>query len=285
MTASAVTLQDWGLLEMVYLLATLANDADHMPSLLHALGAELDVTSTGGPETWGVGYYADGRALIIKKPGSILNERSVYGLAPQVRSRIVIACNKPGPNRESAPPFRFRRWLFGFTGNLDPLLGLRETIAEKLPDFIRSEIREHTPGGLAFGMLLAELHRANQLEDVLIDGAQLASALARTTETVLRLSTEAEGGPAKASLVASNGRVVLVSNGGAPIRRKLQAGLERLPDGPPDPAMTDFKELAAALKHFRAVVVAPGPVDGPDWTEIEEGKTLAIDSQLGVTEL
>lgn len=271
---------------MVYLLATLANDADHMPSLLHALGAELEVGSEAGPETWGVGYYADGRALIIKKPRSILQERNAYGLAPQVRSRIVIACAKGGIDREAAPPYRFRRWLFGCTGHLEPLLALRETIIEKLPDFIRSEVRDQTAGGLAFGMFLAELHRANLLEDVLVDAGALAGALARTAETVQRLSTEADGGPARASFVASNGRVVLVSNAGAPISRKLQVGLERLPDGPPDPALNDFKELAAALKHFRAVVVAPGgSQDRPEWEDIAEGETLAIDSQLGITRM
>ena len=40
----------------------------------------------------------------------------------------------------------------------------------------------------------------------------------------------------RASFVATNGRVVLVHQGGAPLSRKLQAGLERLPAGPLDPA-------------------------------------------------
>jgi len=271
---------------MVYMLATLANDADYMPSLLHALGAELEVPAIEGQATWGVGYYADERALIIKKPGSILSERNVYGLAPEVRSRIVIACTKLGADRESAPPFRFRRWLFGCTGDLAPLMALRETISEKLPNFILSEVGDANPGALAFAMFLSELHRGGQLEDVLIEGATLAGALARTVDAIRRLSTEAEGGPVRASFVASNGRVVLVSNAGAPISRKLQAGLERLPAGPPDPAITDFKELAAALKRFRAVVVAPGAAgERADWTDIPEGQTLAIDGQLGVTEV
>lgn len=271
---------------MVYLLATLANDAEHMPSLLHALAAELEAPGPAPQETWGVGYYADDRALIIKKPASILHERSVYELAPQVRSRIVIACAKEGADRETAPPYRFRRWLFGCTGDLEPLASLREKVVDKLPDFIRSEIREANAGGLAFGMFLSELHRSSVLEDPLADGRTLGEALARTVDTVRRLSTEADGGPAKASFVASNGRVVLISNAGAPIARKLQVGLERLPDGPPDPAMTDFKELAAALKRFRAVVVAPGEAgDRPDWEDIAEGQTLAVDGQLGVVEV
>lgn len=272
---------------MVYLLATFANDAEYMPSLLHALTSELEVgEQEGSQETWGVGYYADDRALLIKKPSSILEHRNVYELAPEVRSRIVIACATPAADREAAAPFRFRNWLFAGTGALAALEPLHETVASKLPEFIRTEIRENMPGGLAFGMFLAELHRSGLLEDALASGAALGAALARSTETIGRLTTEASGSPAQASYVASNGRTVLISQAGAPLSRKLQVGLERLPDGPPDPALTDFNELAGALKRFKAVVVAPGDLSArPGWTHIESGQTLVVDGLLKVTEV
>ncbi len=278
---------DGGPSGMVYLLATFANDADYMPSLLHALTSELEVgEQQGTQETWGVGYYADDRALLIKKPASILDERNVYELAPEVRSRIVIACATPAADREAAAPFRFRNWLFAGTGALASLEPLHDTVAAKLPEFIRTEIRQDMPGGLAFGMFLAELHRSGLLEDALAPGVALGRALARSTETIQRLTTEASGSPAQASFVASNGRIVLISQAGAPLCQKLQVGLERLPDGPPDPALTDFNELAAALKRFKAVVVAPGDFGArPGWTNIEPGKTLVIDGQLQVTEV
>lgn len=272
---------------MVYLLATFANDADYLPSLLHALASELEVpASEAEQETWGLGYFADERALIIKKPSSILNQRTVYELAPGVRSRILIACAKAGTDREAAPPYRFRRWLFGCTGDLSALQALGETVADKLPDFVRSEVRDSTPGGLAFGMFLTELHRAGLLDDPLTDGPGLGAVLARTADTITRLSTEASAGPAQASFVASNGRVVLVCHAGAPLSIKHQVGLERLPDGPPDPAMTDFTQIAGALKRFRAVVVAPGDLsDRPEWALIPAGQTLVIDGQLKVIEI
>ncbi|MCA9552942.1 MAG: class II glutamine amidotransferase [Myxococcales bacterium] len=258
-----------------------------MPSLLHALAAELDVPENGGAqETWGLGYYADDRALLIKKPASILNQRTAYALAPEVKSRILLACAKGTGERSAAPPYRFRRWLFAHTGAMEGLLALRDTVRDKLPDFVRSEVGQASGGALAFGMFLAELHRGAVLEDQLADPARLAQALARTADTIQRLADEAGSGPVRASFVATNGRVVLVHQGGAPLSRKLQAGLERLPAGPLDPALTDFKQLAAALKRFRAVVVAPGDLsERPGWEVIPEGASLVIDAQLNVSDV
>lgn len=269
---------------MVYLLATLANDADYMPSLLFALSGDLSVPELGSaPEAWGVGYYADGRALIIRKPAEILTQRSAFELAPKVQSRILMTCARAGGIGEHTPPFRFRRWLFGHAGNLAPLAELRSKILDRLPDFIRTELGEASGGELAFGMFLAELHRTTLLDDASADPAVLGAALGRTADTIRRLSTESGAGPVEAAYVASNGRAVMASRAGVPLYWKVQEGLEALPEGPPDPAMTDFKQVAAALKRFRAVVVARHVASGRSgWSEIEEGRTLAIDNSLGV---
>lgn len=270
---------------MVYLLATFANDVDYMPSLIYALSQQLAASETSSnPETWGVGYYNDDRALIIKKPGHLLEQRSVYALAPEVKSRIVLACAKTGADREGLPPHRFRRWMFGYAGDLSGLEAMRGTITEKLPDFVRTKVGEASVGALAFGMFLADLHRSVGLEDALADCATLARVLHGTAETIERLSSEAAERAVKASYVATNGRVVLVSQRGAPVAWTIREGLERLPDGPPDPARTDFSQVAEALKRFRAVVVTHGEA-GAGWTSLEPGRTLGIDSQLHTHQL
>jgi hypothetical protein len=273
---------------MVYLLATLANDADYVPSLLHALGAELELPAAPAPlETWGVGYFAEGRALIIRKPAEILKTRSVFDLAPQVSSRVVVACAQSSPVREQTPPFRFRRWLFACTGELHALGQLRGKLLDRLPDFVRTELGAASPGELAFGMFLAELHRSQLLDDPLADVSTLGAALGRTGRAIHMLVNEASGDaelpPVRAAFVATNGKVVLVSRAGMPLFLKQQEGLEALPDGPPDPALTDFKQIAEALKRFRAVVIARNVAQQrPGWRELEEGRTVAIDNKLDI---
>ena len=175
---------------MAFLLATIGTDADYMPAHLYALRNELPASAPTGPELWGVGYYADDRALVIKKPSELLRERTAYELASEVKSRVIVACSDNVRVREQAPPFRFRRWLFGSSGNLAPLGAMRERIVDRLPDFVRSELGHKSDGELAFSMFLAELFRSGKLDDPLATQAELALGLRTTAETIARLGTE-----------------------------------------------------------------------------------------------
>src|SRR5688572_30636724 len=178
---------------MVHLVAVVANDADHMPSLLHALRNELAVPGTpASGETWGVGYYAEDRALIIRKPAELLGTRSVYELASNVQSTVLLACARSHMGaRELAPPHRFRGWLFGYSGEVDMIAPMKATIVDRLPDFVRSEIGDAKPGALVFGMFIAELHRASMLDDALAGPEAFAQALSRTCDAVRMFATEA----------------------------------------------------------------------------------------------
>ena len=207
---------------------------------------------------------------------------SVFGLAPEVKSRIVLSCVQRG-GLEQAPPYRMRRWLFGFSGDLEPLAKLGAKIGEKLPNFVRSEIVETDGGQLAFGMFVAELHRSGYLNDALVGDEALSKALAKTAEMINSLCQEAFGEGIKASYITTNGRSLFAYQGGVPLFWKNQEGLEALPDGPPDPALTDFKQIAAALKRFRSVVLARDVnPDQSEWSEIGDGMLFTVDGQLEV---
>ena len=156
---------------MVHLLASIANDAEYMPALLYALRGEARAPQTPVvDETWGVGYFADRRGLIVRKPASLLEERSAFAVAGEIRSPILMVSARGERDRAYAPPFRFRQWLFGYTGNLDRFGALQSTIAHKLPSFAQDVLGEADGGRLAFAMFLGELHRAGLLEDPLPRG-------------------------------------------------------------------------------------------------------------------
>jgi hypothetical protein len=270
---------------MVHLVATLANDADYMPSLLYALRNEVASPEASSPgETWGVGYYAEERALIIRKPAELLTQRTVYEIASNVQSSIVLACvHRGAETREKAPPYRFRSWLFGYTGDLQPLSALKTKVVDKLPDFVKSDPGDSSGGHLAFAMFISELHRAGVLDDVLAGHEAYANALHRTVDAIHRLSTEVGAAPSNASFVATNGRVVVATRSGVPLYRKLQEGLEPSPHEPTDASLGEFKRVAEALKRFRAIVLARDVLPGrPGWTEIPDHTTVYIDRKLNL---
>ncbi len=264
---------------MPYLLAAHANDATYMPSLLHALGPVLrSPLGEAEGETWGVGYYADHRPLIIKKPAEILTERTVFGLAPGVQSRTLVASAQRTATRDQAPPYRFRRWLMTYTGNVEPLADLQGLIAEKLPSFLRTELGAGTGGQLLFAMVLAELYRGGALDGPLGDANVIHDAVRRAADAVRGLSSETEDGPVQAAFVLTPGRGLHAASLGSTLHWKIQAGLERLPEGPPDPALTDFKQVAAALKRFKAIVVARHIETGAaDWSPLSDASLRVTD--------
>lgn len=272
---------------MVHLLATIANDADLMPALLFALRGEVRAPEPMDPrETWGLGYFLEDRGLIVRKPASILEERSAFGVAGTVRSHIVFACARSEPSQADVPPFRFRRWLFGYAGNLHTLGWLQPKVAPKLPDFVQDVLGDGHGGRLAHAMFLTELHKAGLLEDPLADPDEVGAALERTVDTVARLGPEAGLDPLEASFVASNGRAMAVTRAGRSLWIRKVEGLDRLPEGPVDETLHDFKQIAEALRRFRSIVVAldVNP-EAPEWERLEERGTTVLDAGLSVRQL
>lgn len=270
---------------MVQLLAAVATDAEHMPSLMYALRGLLEVAPPGEGESdvFGLGYYGDDRALTMRKPGDLLERRSLYELAAKVKSGVVLAAVQRGVEETiHAAPHRFRRWLFTASGDLGVLGELRGRIAEALPSFIRSELQESNTSELAFGMFLRELHDRGQLDDALLDPRLYAEALKRASEIMHSLAHETGKTPPAASFAATNGRCVLAGRYGPPLYTKRQEGLEAVPEGPLDDELHDVQLVIEALKRFRAVVVAGGgtALPGPEWREIPPNTTLWVDRSL-----
>ncbi|MBX2813040.1 MAG: hypothetical protein KTR25_14595 [Myxococcales bacterium] len=272
---------------MVYLVATVANNAELMPALLFSLRGQVAVPDIlSEQEMWGVGYFLDDRGLIVRKPASSLDERNSYSIASELRSRMMILCAHQAYSRTEVPPYRFRHWLFGYVGDLDALGRLQTKIMPKLPDFSHDVLGDDHGGRLAHAMFLAELHRAGVLEDVLAEPVLLGQALEKTATTLLRLAPEAGVPELRASFVASNGRMMAISRVGYPLWIREVDGLERLPEGPVDENLHDFQEVAAALQRFRAYAIAMDVLpDMSAWRPMSSRGTTVVDAALQMVEL
>ncbi|MEM6370411.1 MAG: hypothetical protein AAGD10_19165 [Myxococcota bacterium] len=255
------------------LLAAVSNDAELMPSLVHALDQELGTVHAQPPFIWTVGHYGDGRALTRRRP--VDAPATLHGLVPDVHSRVLLACRSQADVGEPAP-HRFRRWLFGQVGDLSALSSVQAQVAERLPTDLGEELGHGSPGRLAFAMVLAELRRAGVLDDPLANPESVRKAAGAGFDAVVRMASE--HGELRAGFSMSDGRQLLMRSAGVPLCIHERMGLEGLVEGPPDPARTDFKELVSALKRFRAVVVASDVV-APGWKPLPPGVS-SIDLQL-----
>lgn len=256
---------------MVYLLAAIANDAEYMPSLLHAardLVPAPDPARAG--EVWGVGYIAEGRGLIVRKPDALLDERSAFGVTPELRSHVVLTCARRESIQADAPPYRFRHWLFGGVGENGGIGALQAAVGPRMPSFLQDLLGDAHGGRLAQAMFLAELHRDGVLDDPLVDPEVGAEALRRALETMDRLAPEAGAEQPRGAFVASCGRALIAAPFGRPLFVRDVIGLERLPDGPVDETLNDFNRVAEGLRRFRARLVATGMDGAAEWTRLPD---------------
>jgi predicted glutamine amidotransferase len=270
------------------LLGIFANDADNLPSLMYALknsvGCKL---SHPDGDVWSVGYFDQDRALIIRKPGELIDSREFYELAPEVKSQVLIGFVQDGSTGPPhAPPHRFRNWLFGGVGQMDALESMRDKIEDRIPGFIKSELAFERASELAFAMFLRELHERNLLDNALASSQDLALALDNTAKAIRMLSEESGLAAPSGGIVASNGRCLLINAQACQLHWKRQEGLDALPEGPPDPNLTNFKLIVEGLKRFRAIVVAAEvQSDSTEWRVIESGQTAWVDRQLELCSL
>jgi len=271
-------------------LSVFASDADNLPGLLYSLAnkyrPDVDEANFAQSDIWSLGYYAQDRALIIRKPSELVESRHFFQLANQVRSRVLLcAVNEGQSSTEHAPPHRFRSWLYSIHGNPSLFSAIRGRVEERLPNFIRSELRLETDAELGFAMFLRELHELNLLDNPLVTARLLAEAFSKTAHSILALADEFSL-TADFAMLATNGRCNLIHSFNESLTWRLQEGLERGPEGPPDPSLTNFNQIIEGLKRFRAIVITD--LDGslhPARKLIQAGRTAYIDKNLTLSYL
>ena len=78
---------------------------------------------------------------------------------------------------ENTPPFRYRDWLFAQRGTIPGFDMIRAPLLERLPEFLRCNLRGETDGEAMFYSFLSCLDEAVNLESDRITAAQIREAL------------------------------------------------------------------------------------------------------------
>lgn len=291
---------------MSRLLAYIANDPQRIRCALHA-GRDALQKPAGAAATvdsWGFGFHQNGEVLLQRRPRHAGGPVSFYDLLADVRSDVLIGhmrrATVGATKNENTHPFRFRHWVFAHHGTIGAPVGaatddaptrfatLRGAILERIPDFLRRNIRGETDSEHLFHLFLAQLHRAAKLDDALVSvevaGRALAEAIAICDEIVGHELWSAD-------CAASNGRILLASARGAPMHTYQVGGIHDCPvcrEAPADASRAGPRPWEH--DHLRAVVlVADEALDAPrpPWREIPPGSlvTVSHELQLRVTPL
>jgi glutamine amidotransferase len=259
---------------MSRVLALVGNRPDVCGVAAKKYASLLRVETHGKALGWGIGFYQSGEALLRRRP---LDDRDVIEIAAlnDVSSGLLLAqIRTPGVGAlrtENTPPFRYRDWLFAQRGTIAGFEQIRTPLLERLPEFLRCNLRGETDGEAMFYSFLSCLDEAVGLESDRITAAQIREALRGALARGDQLLARAGLPEAELDWFATDGEhLVCLHCTGSMMYRRFEAPEEleaMLPEGPP----------GASLHPFRCSVVASGLDQLPEkWVRVEKGRFVTL---------
>ncbi|HVZ74493.1 MAG TPA: hypothetical protein VHJ20_19060 [Polyangia bacterium] len=274
---------------MSHLVAYVGNEPENIACALFSARGAMHSRASAPREGWGLGFVQGGEVLLQKRPRAETSDVDLYGLVKDLRADAIVgrigfgrtSLGDPDANTsaENADPFRFRSWLFGSVGEVDEagFQSVREKLLERVPDFLRRNIRGRSPGEHVFHLFLAFLHDAGSLDTPSPAPGVVHAALRDSLAFVDRLLA-AGGSPAvRLALVATNGRAFVAANGAHPLR---YLHVEGISDCPVPHGRVDHGRDTRRIPHenLRAVIVeADRAIERrAGWTDVPENSVLTV---------
>jgi predicted glutamine amidotransferase len=234
----------------------------------------LRVETHGKALGWGIGFYQAGEALLRRRP---LDDRDVIEIAAlnDISAGLIIAqIRTPGVGAlrtENTPPFRYRDWLFAQRGTITGFDQIRDPLLERLPEFLRCNMRGETDGEAMFYSFLSCLDEGVGLDRDRISATQIREALRGAVTRADQLLARAGQSEAAIDWFVSDGEhLVALHRTGTMMYRRFEAPEELealLPEGPP----------GASLHPFRCSAIASGLDEPPEkWSRVEVERLVTL---------
>jgi predicted glutamine amidotransferase len=264
---------------MSKLFACMCNQPQRLSAALAAVRATL--VAEPPVSRWGLAYSQSGDVLLVRTPKA--SDKAVDLAAPlaDIATDCAIAQSVrdssaervQGSSTDNTPPYRFRRWMFAMTGNLDVEPA---RLLEHVPEYLRRNIKGRSGAELVFHVFLAMLHDEGAVDDPNLAVAATRRALAATLKLVAaEVGRTATAAPAPLGNVAlSNGRSMVLARTDEPLRlRRLWVNGER---GERD-------------ESFRGVLLVSGgdgdPRDGFEDVPAQRAVLVTRDLQVSLADL
>jgi predicted glutamine amidotransferase len=231
---------------------------------------------------WGVGYIQGGEVLLVRTPRASSTPVDLFAAVATTPSDCVIGQASPeaavgGSNtNENTPPFRFRRWMFAQEApsrdDVWPALTGPGGVIDKLPDYIRRNIRGRTGAEASFHVMLAMLHDLGAIDENNLPLATTKKTLAAALALVANHLGKAGVAGALGNAAVSNGRSLVFARapgGDVPLYlRRLWVKGER----------------SERDEQFRGVLIVSraGAHPGEGYEEVPAGSAVLVSRDLRI---
>jgi len=267
---------------MAPLIGYMANRADRLGAALYQERAVVTPHTNGTPTGWGIGFYQGDEILHKKRPlleGETLDWETI---TQGVRSDCVVLHLRQATvgdfRTENTHPFRMRSWTFAHTGTIGAFDVLRESLLERLPDFLRRNVRGGTDSEVLFHVLLSFVHDAGVLDEADPPEATIIAALRSSVALIDELTDGASAPRSTLNLVLTNGRQMYALGRGKTLAYVDRRGLHEVRPDSPLPA-----DVAGAGLHYVMVVSGDLKELPAEYVQPPDGTLVTIDRDLGIT--
>lgn len=182
--------------------------------LFHGANA-LRVQSREHPDGWGLGWYENGAARVVRSLTPAHGDRDFEKLSHFVTAQTIVAhVRKASIGRvaeENTHPFHRGPWLFAHNGTLPGWERTRERLEAQIDPSLRASLQGETDSERCFFLFLTRLRRHCDVEHA--DLGSAAAALAETVALVREIVEPAEK-PASTTFLATDGRLMLACRRG-----------------------------------------------------------------------
>ncbi len=267
------------------------------PNLLRCQVARLEqhVSLRDGerlPDAYGFGHYSGGSVLLGKRPTGAPQQLALGEIVGRVDSEALLVharyATVGNAKDENTHPFRFRRWLFAHDGGIEAFDRVKPKLLAALPDFLRRNIMGDTDSEHAFMLFLKALKDKNRIDELDLDPAAAARALAGTVKQLDAWSRE-EGAqrPSRLNFVATNGRIMVASRRGGPLHYALLEGIVPCTLHDIDLQTPESDPRVRPHRRVKAVAFASRLLSQNGFIEVPEGSVVAVSRglQLSVSTL
>jgi glutamine amidotransferase len=262
------------------------------PNLLRCQIARLDAhVALAAPErlpdAYGFGHYGGGSVLLGKRPTGAPHALGLAELVGPLESESLLVHARYATvgkaKDENTHPFRFRRWLFAHDGTVEGFDRVRPVLLAALPDFLRRNVSGDTDSEHVFSWFLKLLRDENRIDDLDLDAATAARALAGTIRQLETWSRDAGvQRQSRLNLVATNGRIMVAARRGGPLHYALLEGIVPCPVHGIDVRTPESDPQVRPHRKVKAVTFASRLKSPNGFIEVPDGSVVAVSRSLQV---
>nr|PZN22487.1 MAG: class II glutamine amidotransferase [Pseudomonadota bacterium] len=229
-------------------------------------------------------FFVDGSPHVTRSPLTALGDALFHRLSGVVASETVVAHVRRatrGPKTVfNCHPFQYGRWVFAHNGDIPDFEKRRDALVAEVQPRLRRFILGETDSEVVFFIFLTELGAFGPLaEPRTID--QALCALRNTVRRVRAICDASAETPATLTLLASDGRVLIATQGGRELH--VSTYKKRCADRDVCASLSPACEAPSTTGIVNHFVVSSEPLHGENvWIPLAPGEMVGVDASMRV---